>query len=131
MWVVLVAAAAGAVARELIHPVFDGFGDAVLRWLFISPFGLLLTFVVVGRWKKGPTTFWLPTWPEFRRLLIGAPLGLLAVRLFFEDGEAWLWLGAGVAALELTLAVARGVCGVRDRKRRTNRYGTVTVDPYA
>lgn len=131
MWVVLGAAAAGSIVRECVHPFYDGAADAFAHWVRLLPFGLLLAYVVVGRWKKGPTTLWAPTWPEWRRILVAAPVGLIAVRLLFEDEAGWRWLFGGVAALMVPLAALRGVFVLRDRRARTDQYGVQAADPYA
>ena len=131
MWVVLTAAPAGGVAREVVHPFYDDAADALVHWLGLLPFAMLLTYVLVGRWKKGMTVLWRPTWPEARRVLVVAPLALFAVRLLIEDDASWRWLFAGIATVVVALAVARGICVVRDRRRRTDVYGNVATDPYA
>lgn len=130
MWVLLTLAAAGGVLREALHPYFADAVDALVHWAALLPFAVLLAYVVVGRWNVGMTRFWRPSWPEFRRLLIATPVAMLAVRLLIEDDDRWRWLFAGITAGMLTLAILRGVCVVRNRRRRTNQYGTVTADPY-
>jgi len=131
MWVLLVAAAAGGVLREVAHPFYDDGVRAVANWLGLCIPGCVIAYVVVGRWKKGLTTLWKPSWRELRRILVAAPLGLLALRLLIEENDGWLWLLAGVSAALLALAVARWVAAHRDRRRRTDVYGTVSADPYA
>lgn len=131
MWVLLVATAAGGVLREATHPFYDDGAEAVMKWIGLCIPGCVIAYVVVGRWKKGLTTLWMPSWPELRRILVAAPLGLLALRLLVEDDDRWLWLVAGVSVALLALAVARGVAARRDRRRRTDMYGIVSADPYA
>lgn len=131
MWSLLVLAAAGGVVGEASHPFFADALDALVHWAGLLPFAVLLAYVLVGRWKKGMTVLWRPSWSEWRRILVAAPLGLLALRLLVEDDAAWRWLFGGMVAAMVTLAVLRGVCLVRDRRRRTTVYGTVTPDRYA
>ncbi|WNY34373.1 hypothetical protein Q9Q99_02720 [Curtobacterium flaccumfaciens] len=66
-----------------------------MNWLGLCIPGCVIAYVVVGRWKKGLTTLWKPSWRELRRILVAAPLGVLALRLLIEDDDAWLWLLAG------------------------------------
>lgn len=128
MWVLLASTAAGGVAREAMDPFYAGPVDALLHWAALLPFGLLMAYVLVGRWKKGMRVFWRPAPLEWLRLVIVAPLGLLAMRLLIENDDWWRWLFAGIAAVMVTLAVLRGVCVVRVRRRRTDRYGNVAPD---
>lgn len=131
MWVLLVATAAGGVLREVAHPFSDDGVEAIVKWIGLCVPGCVIAYVVVGRWMKGLTTLWKPSWREFRRILVAAPLGVLALRLLIEDDDGWLWLLAGGSAALLALAVARWVAALRERRRRTNAYGTVSADPYA
>lgn len=131
MWVLLAVAAASGVTREMWRPFYADAVDALVHWLVLLPFGLLMAYVLVGRWKKGMRVFWRPAPFDWLRLLVVATLGLLAMRLLIENDDWWRWLFAGIAAVMVTLAALRGVCVVRGWRRRTDRYGNVAPDPYA
>ncbi|EYT66701.1 hypothetical protein H489_0101720 [Curtobacterium flaccumfaciens UCD-AKU] len=113
MWVLLVAAAAGGVLREVAHPFYDDGVEAIVNWLGLCIPGCVIAYVVVGRWKKGLTTLWKPSWRELRRILVAAPLGVLALRLLIEDDRVVVAARRGVRRAARARSGSLGRCPPR------------------
>ncbi len=115
--------------REVWRPFYAGPVDALVHWLALLPFGLLMALRPRRPVEEGHAGVLASDTFEWLRLLVVAPLRLLAMRAVIENDDWWRrWLFAGPAAMMVTLAALRGVVrrprpavGGRDRygKRRT------------